>query len=121
MLDVEKWFSKKSPSHILPFMLVASILTIIVMVAVIYLAFKVCRLKMQYGCINGGDLAKIMGSMLNLPTAPVAEAKLDSTSSDSIMVTIPTIVLLKMIVKLLALLLAVWILYKILKYLYNRI
>ena len=120
--DMQNWFSKDSPNKIMIFMVIASCLTVIVTLGLVYLAIKVFGLKVQFGRINGG-LAKILtGSMLNLQQLPISEARtILSSDSNSILVTVTNIELLKAFSKLLAILLAIWLCYKILNYFCNKI
>ena len=120
--DVQNWFSKDSPNKIMIFMVIASCLTVIVTLGLVYLAIKVFGLKIQFGRINGG-LAKILtGSMLNLQQLPISEARtILSSDSNSVSVTVTNTELFKIFSKVLAIILAIWLCYKILNYLYNKI
>ncbi|MCG8430615.1 MAG: hypothetical protein MJA29_05550, partial [Candidatus Omnitrophica bacterium] len=112
MFDMKNWFSNKSPNYILGFMVIASFLTVIVTIGLVYLAMKVFGLKIKFGRMNG-HLAKIMmGSMLKLP---ISEARKLNHATTSIV--LDNTILMSVILKLTGILLSIWLLYKILKYL----
>ena len=113
VFDSKNWFKESNP--VLGFIIIASILTFIVTLGLIYLATKLFGLKLRVGRMNG-DMTKML--MSAIMTLPKTDAKTDR-QTDCIVTQNPFKLL--DLLKIIGILIFLWILYKIVKYLYNRL